>query len=344
MFTWNNKQFLVTVDYYSRYFELDELSSTTSNAIIKRLCHHFGRHGIPQTLISDDGPQYVSEEFRQFAKSWDFEHKTSSPLYSQSNGLAEKTVQTAKRLLSKAQESGTNFERMLLHYRSTPVDNLASPAQLLMGRQIRSTMPATTNMLKPNIIEPEMVKETRTIMQSRQELYYNKHARNESDDLKQGQPVLIQLTPGSKWNNGTIINKADAPRSYHVLVNNNSYRRNRKFIKADKRYKYQANVTDNSTRQDNRCMQDCQKGSNNALNTSKDVTKTGEGYKAKHNNYNNGNGNYAPKYTRIIPRNNVVNQHNSPPNSRNGLRINHGSKDYNTRLKRNIRKPEKLNL
>ena len=62
-------------------------------------------------------------------------------------------------------------------------------------------------------------------------------------------------------------------------------------------------------RQDKRCMQDCQKVSNNALNTNKAMAKTGEGYKARHNNYNIGNGNYAPQYTRIIPRSNVANQH-----------------------------------
>ena len=234
LFTWNNRQFLVTVDYYSRYFEIDELPTTTSNAIIKRLCHHFARHGIPQILISDNGPQYVSDEFNQFAKSWDFEHKTSSPMYSQSNGLAEKTVQTAKRLLSKAHETGTNFERVLLHYRSTPVDNLASPAQLLMGRQICSTLPATTNHLKPKIIEPEEVQEKRQLMQNRQQKYYDQHARKEIKELKPGQAVQIQLNSKSKWKKGEVVRKDNTPRSYHVRVNGGVYRRNTKFIKEDK--------------------------------------------------------------------------------------------------------------
>ena len=116
MFTWNDKQFLITVDYYSRYFELDEMTSTTSNSVIKKLCHHFARHGIPETLISDNGPQYISEEFKRFSNAWDFKHVTSSPLYSQSNGLAEKTVQTAKMLLSKAKAENLNFERVLFQY------------------------------------------------------------------------------------------------------------------------------------------------------------------------------------------------------------------------------------
>ena len=231
LFDWNNKQYLITVDYYSRYFELDELHSTTSNAIIKKLCHHFARHGIAETVISDNGPQYSSEEFKQFATKWDFKHVTSSPLYSQSNGLAEKTVQTAKKLLSKAKDEGINFERLLLHYRSTPVDNLASPAQLLMGRQIRSTLPSTESQLSPKLICPEQVMERRKDMQLRQQQYYNQHARQEAPEMKEGQEVYVQLTPGSRWKPGQILKKADTPRSYQVIVDGIRYRRNSKFIK-----------------------------------------------------------------------------------------------------------------
>ena len=231
MFEWNNKQYLVTVDYYSRYFELDELHSTTSNAIIKKLCHHFARHGIAETLVSDNAPQYSSEEFKQFAAKWDFKHVTSSPMYSQSNGLAEKTVQTAKKLLSKAKEEGINFERILLHYRSTPVDNLASPAQLLMGRQIRSTLPSTTNQLSPKIIHPEKVMERRKELQLRQQNYYNQHARQEAPEMKVGQEVFVQLTPQSRWKPGQILGKAETPRSYYVMVDGSRYRRNSRFIR-----------------------------------------------------------------------------------------------------------------
>ena len=230
LFSWNNKQYLITVDYYSRYFELDELQSTTSNAVIKKLCHHFARHGIVETLISDNGPQYSSDEFKKFAEKWDFQHVTCSPLYSQSNGLAEKTVQTAKKLLSKAHEEGINFERLLLHYRSTPVDNLASPAQLLMGRQIRSTLPTTTNQLMPKIISPDRVIDTRVERQKRQQNYYNNHARPEAQEFKEGQEVYIQLTPQNRWKPGKILKKADTPRSYIVVVEGARYRRNSKFI------------------------------------------------------------------------------------------------------------------
>ena len=60
LFTWNERSFLVTVDYYSRFFEVDELTTTTSAAVIRKLSGHFARHGIPEVVVSDDGPQFTS--------------------------------------------------------------------------------------------------------------------------------------------------------------------------------------------------------------------------------------------------------------------------------------------
>jgi transposase InsO family protein len=81
----------------------------------------FARYGIPEVLISDNGPQYSSEEFRQFATTWGFIHKTSSPTYPQSNDLAERTVQAVKNLLKKAKASGSCPFLSLLSYRNTPL-------------------------------------------------------------------------------------------------------------------------------------------------------------------------------------------------------------------------------
>ena len=94
----DNKQYLVMVDYYSRYFKVDELTSTTSNAIIRKLSAHFARNGIPEVAISDNGPQFAAEEFARFAQTWDLKHVTSSPGYPQSNRLDEKTVKKQYKL------------------------------------------------------------------------------------------------------------------------------------------------------------------------------------------------------------------------------------------------------
>ena len=86
LFELNGKSYLVTVDYFSDFFELDHLRSTSSVYVIKKLKGHFARHGIPEKLVTDNGPQFVSWDFLKFSKEWDFEHRTSSPRHSQSKG------------------------------------------------------------------------------------------------------------------------------------------------------------------------------------------------------------------------------------------------------------------
>ena len=152
LFMWNNTDYIVAVDYYSRYFEVEKITSLTSNTVIKKLKAMFARFGAPQTLISDNGPCYSSQEFKDFARAWDFEHVTSSPLYPQSNGLAERTVQTAKALMDKAHAQRTDPYLSLLEYRNTPVDGLKSPAQLLMSRRLRSILPTTDKQLEPELV------------------------------------------------------------------------------------------------------------------------------------------------------------------------------------------------
>lgn len=79
LFTWNHEEYKVTVDYYSCFFELDKLSTTTAAVVISKLKVIFMRHGIPEKFVSDNGPQYRGEEFEDFAKTWGFGHINSSP-------------------------------------------------------------------------------------------------------------------------------------------------------------------------------------------------------------------------------------------------------------------------
>ena len=95
LFEIDGVHYLLTVDYFSRYPEVIKLTSTTSAAVIRALKSVFSRHGIPETVQSDNGPQYS-----WFANSYEFNHVTSSPRFPQSSGQVERTVQTVKRLLS----------------------------------------------------------------------------------------------------------------------------------------------------------------------------------------------------------------------------------------------------
>lgn len=122
----------MVVDYFSRYMEVQMLTTTTSTAVISILKSLFARHGIPSILVSDNGPQYSSKEMQEFAALYGFQHVTSSPHHPQSNGMAERAVKTAKNLLEKSADP----HMALLSYRTTPLPWCGrSPAELLMGSQ-----------------------------------------------------------------------------------------------------------------------------------------------------------------------------------------------------------------
>ena len=91
-------------------------------------------------MVSDNGPQYSALAYEEFAKEYGFNHTTSSPKYPQANGTAEWAVKTVKQLLLKNQDPYL----AMLTYRATPLENGYSPTELLMGRNLRTTLPQTT--------------------------------------------------------------------------------------------------------------------------------------------------------------------------------------------------------
>ena len=131
---------MVTVDYNSNFFEIDRVEPATSKVVIQKLKQHFARHGIPDTLISDQAAIFKSEQFKSFEFNWDFEHKFSSARHAQSNGKSENAVKTAKRIMKKAKHAGTDAMLALLHWRNTPMEATnKSPAQQLFSRQTKNT-------------------------------------------------------------------------------------------------------------------------------------------------------------------------------------------------------------
>ena len=81
LFELNNRDFLITVDYYSNYFEVDRLTSKTAKEVINKTKANFARHGIPDQVFSDNGQPFSSSDFENFAAVYGFEHNTSSPNY-----------------------------------------------------------------------------------------------------------------------------------------------------------------------------------------------------------------------------------------------------------------------
>ncbi|XP_040359814.1 uncharacterized protein K02A2.6-like [Ixodes scapularis] len=141
LFHLNGQTFILVVDYYSRFPEVVTLRSTTAQVVIDVIKSIFARHGIPQRVRSDNGPPFSSREFTYFAKSYGFDHMTSSPHFAQSKGEAERMIRTVKDLFRKADDP----HLALLSYRDTPGVNGFSPAQLLMGRHNYKISPNQRN-------------------------------------------------------------------------------------------------------------------------------------------------------------------------------------------------------
>lgn len=116
LFEWENKTYLLITDYFSRYIEVAELKVTSSEATVHGVKDVFAHHGYPETVVSDNRPQFSSETFNTFAKESCFAHVTSSPRYLQANSEAECAVQMVKCLWNK----DTDQTRALLTYRATP--------------------------------------------------------------------------------------------------------------------------------------------------------------------------------------------------------------------------------
>ena len=96
LLTHDQKYYLVTVDYYSAFWELDRLRTTDSGAVVRELKAHFAGYGSPCQLVSDNGPQFVAVEFQKLTKEWDIEHMVTSHYNSKANGKVEAAVKSAK--------------------------------------------------------------------------------------------------------------------------------------------------------------------------------------------------------------------------------------------------------
>lgn len=130
LFTLDQHEYLLLVDYYSKFIEVEWLRSDTRSAtVITHLKSQFARNGIPETVISDNGPQFSSCEFQAFAKEWEFTHKKSCPHHVQSNVMVERGVKTVTLMLKKAKADCKDPYLSLLNLRSTPLEDIgASPA------------------------------------------------------------------------------------------------------------------------------------------------------------------------------------------------------------------------
>ena len=223
--TYQGHDYLVLVDYYSKYPELARLSyGKSASVIITHLNSIFARHGIPEVIVADNMP-FNSLQFRQFASEWGIQVNTSSPRYPQSNGQAERFVGIIKCMLKKAEEDGRDPYVALLEYRTTPVSGLPySPAQMAMSRQLRTKLPVHHNTLKPSVVY------AKSEHSNRQSLYKSQYDKS-SKPLGELQPGdIIRHNHNGRWEPAIVKRRAEAPRSYIIQHSGGELRRNRKHL------------------------------------------------------------------------------------------------------------------
>ncbi|KAI8511982.1 hypothetical protein Bbelb_110820 [Branchiostoma belcheri] len=142
LFTIDQQWFLLVVCYYSKFpfvKNVPNLKASTIASITRAL---FAEQGIPEEIICDNGTQFTSEEFTKLAHEYGFKITTSSPHYPKGHGFVERHVQTVKKTLIKCKESRSDPNLALLSLRATPLkSDMKSPAELLNGREYKTTLP-----------------------------------------------------------------------------------------------------------------------------------------------------------------------------------------------------------
>uniref|UniRef100_A0A8R1EHM1 Integrase catalytic domain-containing protein n=2 Tax=Caenorhabditis japonica TaxID=281687 RepID=A0A8R1EHM1_CAEJA len=152
----NGQYYLVVVDAKSKWAEVAIVKSISSVSTVRTLKSIFSTHGYPETLVSDNGTQFVSREFASMCEEYGIEHIRSPAFHPQSNGQAERFVDTLKRGLKKLKGEGSVdteiMSKFLLYYRSTPSNALGglTPAEVHLGRRLRTKMSLMIPKLKLN--------------------------------------------------------------------------------------------------------------------------------------------------------------------------------------------------
>ena len=229
IFELDQKNFLVTVNYYSSFFEVDRITTKTAREVINKIKPHFSRHGIPDTVVSDNGQLFASSDFQEFTNLYRFEYVTSSPGNPQSNGKVENAVSTANKLMRKGLDTKNDPYLALLDWRNTPSEMLnSSPSQRIFGRRTKTLLPTSSKLLRPKVPD---VDQKLKLPKTKQSFHYNEGTR-ELQELKPGDTVRVQpMKLGKKnWVQAQVDEKVDIS-SYHLRTEYGSvYRRNRRHL------------------------------------------------------------------------------------------------------------------
>jgi hypothetical protein len=223
LFSHDKKDYLVLIDYYSRWIEVKRLYSTSAAAVINKCRQVFATFGIPDLFMSDNGPQFASAEFKHFAENYGFAHTTSSPYFPQANGEAESAVKIAKTILSSASP-----DIALLNYRATPHSSTGeSPSVALMGRVLNTRIPILPSALLPKLPNDESIRNADNKSKAQAKVNFDRHhGARPLKPLSYGDRVFVRKD--NQWSkSGTVISGDTTNRTYLVNTDSGVQRRNR---------------------------------------------------------------------------------------------------------------------
>lgn len=222
LFKCQGRWYLIITDFFSRFFEIALLERLTAAAVINHCKSIFARHGVPELVRSDNGTQFEpvhTSEFSKFARDYGFRHITSSPHFPQSNGFVEAAVKIAKLQLKK----NADPYKALLEYRASPLSNGYSPAELLMGRRIRTTLPMAPQFYASKAVNYNELRRKEDDRREKQTRNYNRrHRAVQSGELIPGE--LVWVRDKRVW--ATVREKTHHPRSYIIETPTGKLRRN----------------------------------------------------------------------------------------------------------------------
>ena len=189
---------------------------------------HFAHHGVPETILTDNGPQFIASDFERLCQRYQTKHVTSSPYWPKGNGKSEASVKIVKRILKKSGKNGL-YEALLV-YRNTPQEgHLLSPAQRSMGRRTRGLLLISKGLLLPSDNTAKVVQEAITTKRARAKQHYDTAASSTLSSLEIGDFVYAKSSPhhnSGPWLYGPVT-AIPAQRSYIVETPAGLTRRNR---------------------------------------------------------------------------------------------------------------------
>ena len=220
LMTFQGREYLVIVDYFSRWVEIATIERETAKEVVRRMEIIFLRTGFTCELMTDNGPCFKAEEFTRFCQQKSIRHLTSSPLYPESNGLVERMIQSIKRWWRKEED----FNSALLMYRSTPLESGASPAELFYGRKIRSNLPVVQSPVA------DFQEKDKGLKEAQKRNFDRRRKVKTLQELEPGDRVWTKTANNEEPKEATVVSKSGHPDSYIIQCEGRQLRRNRKHL------------------------------------------------------------------------------------------------------------------